>query len=86
METNFYCEKCEKFFKRNTTLVDHMNNVHKEEIKKFICPLYPACKGPRINGFFNPIGNLKIHYKEQHKGEILDISEVKCALIERKSE
>lgn len=84
METNIHCELCEKNFQRKTNLANHMKTVHNEEVIKFICSLFPICKGQRCDGFFYPIGNLKVHYTKTHKEEQLKLSEVKSVIVNKK--
>lgn len=86
MEPKFCCNHCDKPFKRKTNLDNHIKVVHKNEVKKFICPLFPECKSAKCNGFFFPIGNLKVHYQSKHQNTQFDQikNEVKCALVDKK--
>lgn len=84
----YSCEHCKQCFQRKGNIVSHMKVKHKDEVLKFICPLFPLCKTSKCDGYFYPIGNLKVHFKKAHAGILFCDHEkdVKCALINKNSE
>lgn len=85
METEFYCEVCAKPLKRKTNIRNHMKVAHSNIVEKYICPFFPTCNGRKSNGFFYPMGNLRVHFLRNHKEAVLNESEVQLALVDKQS-
>lgn len=87
MEHPFRCDICNAHFTRKTNLKNHIKVLHQEELLKFICPLFPACKSSKCDGYFYPITNLNLHFKRAHKSENVNDykDKIKKVYVDRKS-